>query len=197
MIRIGIDLDGVVFDSERNFRTYEEIYAIEGLENKSLLDKEGTYFKTRYDWTEEEGKNFIDKYYVKCSRQSHVMAGFIPVYERLKNMDIKLIAITARGGLKPEMVDEAKRLLKDNNIEFDKVYWNTHDKAKVCLDENIDLMIDDNFNHVLRVSEKKIKTLYFRDSYMKKLEENEYIKEVNGWGDIYRYLYELLNKKEG
>ena len=112
-------------------------------------------------------------------------------------MYIKLIAITARGGLKPQMVDEAKRLLKDNNIEFDKVYWNTHDKAKVCLDENIDLMIDDNFNHVLRVSEKKIKTLYFRDSYMKKLEENEYIKEVNGWGDIYRYLYELLNKKEG
>ena len=31
MIRIGIDLDGVVFDSERNFRTYEEIYAIEEL----------------------------------------------------------------------------------------------------------------------------------------------------------------------
>ena len=197
MIRIGIDLDGVVFDSERNFRTYEEIYAIEELGNRSLLDKEGTYFKTRYDWTEEEGRNFIDKYYVKCSRLSHVMAGFIPVYERLKNMDVKLIAITARGGLKPQMVDEAKRLLKDNNIEFDKVYWNTHDKAKVCLDENIDLMIDDNFNHVLRVSEKKIKTLYFRDSYMKKLEENEYIKEVNGWGDIYRYLYELLNKKEG
>ena len=58
-------------------------------------------------------------------------------------------------------------------------------------------MIDDNHNHIKEVSDKKIKTLYFRDSYMKKLEENEYIKEVNGWGEIYRYLYKLLNEKEG
>ena len=31
-----------------------------------------------------------------------------------------------------------------------------------------------------------IKTLYFRDTKLKKLEETEYISEVNTWGDIYR-----------
>ena len=197
MFKIGIDLDGVVFDSERTFRVYEEIYSIEELNNKKLINKEGTFFKSRYDWTEEEGKIFVDKYYINCSNESNIMPGFLPVYERLKKMDVKLIAITARGGLNPKMIDAAKSLLKENNIEFDKIYWNIRDKAKVCLDEKIDIMIDDNYNHILNVSDKKIKTLYFKDSYMKKLEENEYIKEVNGWGDIYRYLYELLNKKEG
>lgn len=197
MLKIGIDLDGVVFDSERTFRVYEEIYSIEELGNKKLINKEGTYFKSRYDWTEEENINFVDKYYIKCSKESNIMAGFLPIYDRLKRMDVKLIAITARGGLKSEMIDAAKSLLEKNNIEFDNIYWNVKDKASICIKENIDVMIDDNHNHIKEVSDKKIKTLYFRDSYMKKLEENEYIKEVNGWGEIYRYLYKLLNEKEG
>lgn len=36
-----------------------------------------------------------------------------------------------------------------------------------------------------------MKTLYFRDTNMLELEKNEYIKEVNNWGDIYRYLKEI------
>ena len=36
-----------------------------------------------------------------------------------------------------------------------------------------------------------MKTLYFRDTNMLELEKNKYIKEVNNWGDIYRYLKEI------
>ena len=35
-----------------------------------------------------------------------------------------------------------------------------------------------------------MKTLYFRDTNMLELEKNEYIKEVNNWGDVYRYIKE-------
>ena len=28
---------------------------------------------------------------------------------------------------------------------------------------------------------------------MKKLEQNEYLKEVNNWGEIYRYIREIQN----
>ena len=48
-------------------------------------------------------------------------------------------------------------------------------------------MIDDDWRIIKKLSDNKIKTLYFRDTNLKKLEENEYIKEVNNWGDIYRY----------
>ena len=36
----------------------------------------------------------------------------------------------------------------------------------------------------------KIKTLYFREYPNYELEENEYLKEVHNWGEIYRYIHE-------
>ena len=54
-------------------------------------------------------------------------------------------------------------------------------------------MIDDDYKIIKQLAENGIKTLYFRDTGLKKLEENEYIKEVNNWGDIYRYIKENLN----
>ena len=36
-----------------------------------------------------------------------------------------------------------------------------------------------------------IKTLYFRGMRSWKIEENEYLKEVFNWGEVYRYIKEL------
>ena len=43
-MKIGIDLDGVVINSEATFRVYEEIYAIEEL-NKNLQKSIGFFSK--------------------------------------------------------------------------------------------------------------------------------------------------------
>ena len=88
------------------------------------------------------------------------------------------------------MKDDAIRVFNENNVQFDKCYWAIKDKLEICQKENIDIMIDDEWQNIKRISDNKIKTLYFRDANMVKLEENEYIKEVNNWGDIYRYLKE-------
>ena len=53
-MRIGIDLDGVVIDSETTFRTYEEIFAIEDLNNRKIIDFEEPKYQTRYEWSKEE-----------------------------------------------------------------------------------------------------------------------------------------------
>lgn len=49
-------------------------------------------------------------------------------------------------------------------------------------------MIDDNPNICQKLSNNKIRTIYFRNVYGKKLEENKYLKEVNNWGEIYRHI---------
>lgn len=41
---------------------------------------------------------------------------------------------------------------------------------------------------IKRLADNEVKTLYFRDTNLMKLEENQYIKEVNNWGEIYRYI---------
>ena len=56
-------------------------------------------------------------------------------------------------------------------------------------------MIDDNYEICRKMSENKIKTIYFRDKEMKKLEQNQYLKEVSNWGEIYRYIKEIQNNE--
>ena len=190
-MRIGIDLDGVVIDSETTFRTYEEIFDIDTVKGNNLINREEPKFQARYNWTEEQKQEFIEKYFLTVSKESNLMSGFIGVYNLLKKQGHEFVVITARGGFVKEMKDDAIRLLEENNIIFDKYYWKIDDKLEVCKNENIDIMIDDDWRIIKKLADNNIKTLYFRDTNLVKLEENKYIKEVNNWGDIYRIIKEL------
>lgn len=192
-MKIGIDLDGVVIDSETTFRTYEEIFDIDVLKGNNLVNKEEPKFQARYNWTEEQEKEFIEKYFLTVSKESNLMSGFIGIYNLLKKQKHEFVVITARGGFIKEMKDDAIRLLNENNIEFDKYYWKVEDKLEICKKENVDIMIDDDWKIIKRLADNQIKTLYFRDTNLMKLEENEYVKEVNNWGEIYRYIREMQN----
>ena len=189
-MKIGIDLDGVVIDSETTFRTYEEIFDIDTLKGNNLIDREEPKFQGRYNWTSDEEKEFIEKYFLKVSKESNLMSGFIAVYNLLKEQGHEFIVITARGGMVKEMKDDAIRLLEENNIKFDKYYWHVKDKLEVCKNENVDIMIDDDWRIIKNLADNQVKTLYFRDTNLKVLED-EYIKEVNNWGDIYRTIKEM------
>ena len=192
-MKIGIDIDGVVIDSEATFRVYEEIFAIENL-NKKIINREEPKYQGRYSWTKEEQNEYNQKYLLKAAQESHLMPGFLPVYKRLKELGLEMIVITARGVFIEEMKDDAIRVLNENGIVFDKYFWNVHDKLEICKKENIDVMIDDDYKIIQQISDANIKTLYLKDGGLKKLKETEYIHEVNNWGDIYRYFVELKNK---
>ncbi len=49
-------------------------------------------------------------------------------------------------------------------------------------------MIDDSYDVCKKLSDNGIKSIYFRDKEMKKLEPNEYLIEVSNWGEIYRII---------
>ena len=187
-MKIGIDLDGVVIDSEATFRTYEEIFDIDTVKGNNLINREEPKFQARYNWNEEQKQEFIEKYFLTVSKESNLMSGFIGVYNLLKKQGHEFVVITARGGFVKEMKDDAIRLLEENNIIFDKYYWKIDDKLEVCKNENVDIMIDDDWRIINKLAKNNIKTLYFRDTNLVKLEENKYIKEVNNWGDIYIFI---------
>ena len=192
-MKIGIDLDGVVIDSETTFRTYEEIFSIEELNNKNIINREEPKYQGRYNWTAEEQDKFNKKYLLKAAQESNLMSGFLAVYKKLREFGFELVVITARGGYVEEMKDDALNLLKKNNIEFDKYYFKIKNKLEICKKEKIDIMVDDDYKIIKQISSNKIKCLYFRDTNLKKLRESKYVHEVNNWGDIYRYFSELKN----
>ena len=195
-MRIGIDLDGVVFDSETTFRTYEEIFDINYLNGNNLVNREQSKHQQRYNWTKEQEKEFVNKFYLKVSSESGLMSGFKAVYELLRqNPENEFVVITARGHDIKAMKDDAERILNENNIKFDTYFWAIRNKLEICKQEKTDLMIDDDWRIIEILAENQIKTLYFRDANLKILPKNKYITEVNNWGDIYRYFTNINNNK--
>ena len=184
-MKIGVDLDGVVIDSEKLFRTYQEIYAIEDLKGRRIVNLEEPKLD-RYDWTKEEQQGFIEKYLFRASKECDLMPGFLVVYPRLRKLGHKFVVVTARGGKMEEMKNDAIQLFSRKDISFDQYFWDVHDKASVCKQEGIDIMIDDDYKIIEQLRDAEIRSLYFRDANIKRLEESEYVHEVNNWGDVYR-----------
>ena len=56
-MRIGIDLDGVIFDSEKLYRIYSELYDIQDLKKNSLKNNKEIRFQDRYSWSDDTSNN--------------------------------------------------------------------------------------------------------------------------------------------
>ena len=147
-----------------------------------------------YDWTDEERMNFINKYFLKLSKETPLIPGAKDVIDMLQKEGNELIIISARGGMIEEMKDVAIEKFNEEGISFNKYYWKQDDKLEVAKNENIDVMIDDSYDVCKKSSSNGIKTIYFRDKEMKVLEQNENLKEVSNWGEIYRYIKEMQSK---
>ena len=191
-MKIGLDVDGVILDYARVLRVYGELYDFIELKKDGVVNKNELLLRKRYNWTEEERMNFIDKYFVKLSKQTELVPGAKEVIQLLQKEEHELIVISARGVPIEEMEEVAKEKFKKENLTFSKFYWKQLDKLEVAQKEQIDYMIDDSYEVCKKLSENGIKTIYFRDKDMKKLEESENLIEVNNWGEIYRV---IKNKK--
>lgn len=186
-MKIGIDIDGVILDYQRVLNTYGDLYDFIELKKDGIVSKNELYLRKKYNWTDEERMNFVNKYFLKLSKQTHLIPGAKDVINMLKNEENELI-ISARGGMIKEMKDVATNKFEKEGLSFDKYYWKQEDKLDVAKKEKIDVMIDDSYDVCKKLSSNGIKTIYFREKNMKKLEENENLKEVSNWGEIYRYI---------
>lgn len=187
-MKIGIDIDGVILDYERVLKTYGDLYDFIELKKDGIINRSEHYLRNRYDWTDEERMNFVNKYFLKLSKQTPLIPGAKVVIDMLQKEGNELIIISARGGMIEEMKDVALEKFKEEDISFNKYYWKQDDKLEVAKNERIDVMIDDSYDVCKKLSLNGIKTIYFRDKDMKVLEQNENLKEVSNWGEIYRYI---------
>lgn len=191
-MKIGIDLDGVIFDSEKEFRVYSELYDMIDLKQNSKLNNRELKFQDRFKWTQEETDRFLNKYHKQIIVESNYMPGVKRILKLLKQDGHSLILITARGGMNKDMIKITEERLRQTEMNiFDKYYWATENKDEVCIKENVDIMIDDFYKKCESIANKKIKTIYLKDAPSYDLEENEYIKVLYNWGEIYRFIKEL------
>ena len=120
-MKIGIDLDGVVFDSEKEFRVYSELYDMIDLQQNSKVDNQELKFQDRFRWTQVQIEGFLKKYHKQIIVESNFMPGVKRILKLLKQNGHSLILITARGGLNKDMIKITEERLKENGMDiFDK-----------------------------------------------------------------------------
>ena len=113
---IAIDLDGVIFDTERYFRVASEIEDINnyGLNNK--VDNRNVRFQDRYNWDKEFTESFYAKNVYDIEERCGIMPGVSYVLSYLKSRGYKLYVITARGFFSQKQIDLTNTLLKKYNL---------------------------------------------------------------------------------
>ena len=190
-MKIGIDLDGVVFNTEMLWATLAEIYDFKELKRNSIIKEGEPRVQEKYNWSTKELDDYLNRYI--DLEEFDIMPGAKEVLKLLKDEGNELIVITARGELQNSKkgLNIARQKLDSANIKFDKYYWKQKEKLQTCKNENIDIMIDDNYHICEEISKEGIIALYFRGAWTKKVEENRTLKQVTNWGEVYRFIHEL------
>ena len=105
MKKIALDLDGVVFDFENLYRVYTEIYDVEKNKKDTLIDNTQRIFQKRYNWTEDEFKQFYIENAEKILKDANIMVGADIVLNKLKEK-FELIVITSRNDFETEIAEK-------------------------------------------------------------------------------------------
>lgn len=157
------------------------------------FDVDDDYY-VQFDWNIEEAQDFFDQYEVRITEESQVFPFCKNILEKLRDMGHKIYILTARDTYNEEMIEAAKKILLDNEIPYDEIYWKLEDKLDKCQELGIDVMIDDKASTCEKLATHGIKCIYFKGVNNRPVREDNNIKTVTNWTQIYRYFKNLDNK---
>lgn len=193
-MKIGVDLDGVVYDTERAFRYYADFYSCFEL-NKERKYPYFTSQEKAFDWTQEETHVFFDKYWDEIL-QSSEMLGAREILQLLKKEGHKLYIITSRGiNDNQSEIDVTIPKLKEMGVGFEGMFFSEKNKFERCQELGIDVMIDDRYENVLPFAESEMIALHFREPKGLRCASKNII-EVDSWMNIYREIKKLEQKRK-
>lgn len=194
-MNIGIDIDGVLTDLERETIDYGTKMCIE--ENWPINIDLSEYWEVKtFNWTKEQADKFWNRYLVPYVVESPARKFAQEILEKLKQEENKIYIITARDetGMPPEyygkMQELTKEWLKNQNIKCDKlIFAPDKEKLQQCIENNVDVMIEDSPNNIKNIS-SKIKVIKFDCQYNKNV-TGENIVTGYSWYHIYKIIKEM------
>lgn len=172
-MRIGIDVDDTICDTT-------------GKANE-LLKELNMDWKKLLDLPSDEKRALLNKHIVGILSKTNILKDAKEVIDKLKDMGHTIYIITARSiNYNTEIPNLTKEYLKKNEIYYDEIIFGAGTKGDVCLENKIDVMIDDNFENCMCVKNMGIKALYFNNDNI----DTDELECVYNWLDIYNYFNE-------
>ena len=196
-MNIGIDIDNVIsnFDEEL---LKEYIKHDKELRNTGIINPHAEYIrKGMFDWSKEEDNTFYKENIEQIAKNLKVIEGAKEYIDKLKEGGHKIYIITGRdNGDYSDPYNMTKEWLQENNIYYDKlIFTDSYDKgqkSKKCIENNVEIMIDDSVSICKNCVESGITTLIMDKPYNRKEEK---ITRVKNWKEIYEYITNYKKEK--
>ncbi|MGM9834318.1 MAG: hypothetical protein ACI31M_00875 [Bacilli bacterium] len=194
-MNIGIDIDDTMFDTNEMLIEKALYYDKIFLKNKGFKDKDKFMFEEMFYWNKDNCRDFLrwvsDNGYLF---QIKIKKDVERVISSWKKLGINIIIITFRKNSDCEgMYEKTAKMLLDNGIMFDKLIVDSGPKGDVCLQENIDIFIDDSYRHCLDARSKGINhVIMFESRYNK----NYNFFKLNNWQDLDIYVRRVYDERK-
>lgn len=197
-MKIGIDIDNVIsnFNEEliNEYLNYDK-----QLRNTGIVNKNAEYIRRgMFDWTENEEISFYRNNIERIAISLKVKDGAKEYIDKLITDGHTIYIITGRdNGEYSDPYNMTKKWLDDNFIKYHNLiltnaYKNDkHGKTEKCIENNIDIMIDDSVNICRDCIENNIPTLLMDTPYNRKVD----MPRVHNWEEIYEYISNYKREK--
>ena len=194
-MRIGIDID----DTITNIKDKLTNAAIEYAKN---LNKEvkntdynivdiynnGNIYQKLFNFNYEELKYFLGTIQEEITNNAIPRENCVEVINKLHNDGNEIYIVTARDKeFHKDPYLQSKKWLEKHQIYYDKLIVNARDKGKACIENNIDLLIDDSISNCLKVNNLGIASITIGSKNDKE------IKSFDNWQEIYEYKDEICS----
>lgn len=189
-MRIGIDIDGVLTDVEQWQLDFGGKFFSKF--NKNVINKDGYEIAEIFNVSAELDEQFWDEYLYEYVTEEPSRKFANEVIKKLKEKENEIYIITARRFTNENTEDGQKMRdividwLKQQEIVYDNIIFAPEDKLNICLENNIDIMIEDKVENIEKIS-TKLPVICFNAGYNKDC-KNDNIYRVYNWYDIYNLI---------
>lgn len=198
-MKIGIDIDDTTVITLKSMMKYGSIYNEEVLKrppvNFNLGEiKDRYYMNALFGWEEETKFDFFNMYYKNVLEDCEPLPEAPKVITQLKNEGNEIYFISARITSIPGCNAEQISIDTFNKygIPYDKVIIGAYEKLQYCIENGIEVFIDDSLEVLQELSKHGIRCYLMTSPINSKLDTGN-IKRVTSWEEIYNDLQEVLN----
>lgn len=192
-MKIGIDIDNTITNTLPILKQYCKKYNEEIVKRNLPMNEKGFATINLYDWTKEEESDFCLKYLEKAVLQAPVKENAKEIIKKLKEEDNTIYIITARTKHHfKSPYETTEKYLKEKGIIYDELIVGATDKKKVCMEKNVDILIDDEPQNINQIS-PLLPVIVFKAVHNEECEGNNIIK-VDTWNEVYDIIKKIDKK---
>lgn len=183
---IAFDIDDVITNTSEVMKDYILKYDTTGKVASHIVE----VMKGEIPSGTEE---FVKKYMLNIIADAKVRPNAKEIINGLYYARNQIMIVTSRGDINYEGSEELTiNYLKNKEIKYSKIIFNCHNKAEICKENNVDLLVDDSVVHCTNFANVNGNSILYTTPVNKSIPTD--IQRANDWEDLSKKIQQLKSR---